>query len=121
MKACIPFALLAVIPALAHADPVATGPFYFRQDAAKTDQEEITTVIINAQKLTNGTIYLCSTSLSLPIGLKNQMAVRAGLTAAGVSRAMIRVGRRCGTALRHPPVSKAAQDAVVAIVGPSGR
>jgi hypothetical protein len=121
MKAFISLALLAAFPTLAHADPIATGPFYLRHDAMTADRKDIMAVVVDAQKLTGGTVYLCPTSASLSFGKQTQDAVRAELIANGISSALIRVGRRCRSALRHPPVSEAAKNAVVLIVGPSGR
>ena len=120
MKALIPLALFAV-PPVAHADPIVTGPFYLRDGAATADREDIVAVVVNAQKLTDGTVYLCSTSASLSVGRQKQRAVRAELISNGLSSSIIRVGGRCESALRSPPVSGEAKDAVVAIVGPSGR
>lgn len=121
MKALISLALLAAFPTLAHADPIATGPFYLRHDATTADRKGIMAVVVDAEKLTGGTVYLCSTSASLSFGKQTQNAARAELIANGISSAVIRVGRRCRSSLRHPPVSEAAINAVVLIVGPSGR
>lgn len=123
MKALISLTLLTAFPTLAHADPIASGPFYLRHDASMADRKDILAVVVDAQKLTDGTVYLCSTSASLSVGRQTQNAVRAELIANGISRAIIRVGRRCRSALRHPPISDAAKNAVVLmlIVGPIGR
>lgn len=121
MKALIPLALLAAVPRSAHADAIATGPFYLRSDAATADREDIIAVVASAQKQTDGTVYLCSTSASLSVGRQRQRDVRAELVASGLSSAIVRVGRRCSNALLRPPIREAAKDAVVAIVGPSGR
>lgn len=121
MKTLIYLALLATFPTLAHADPIATGPFYLRHDAKTADRKDIMAVVVDAQKLTGGTVYLCSTSASLSFNKQTQNAVRAELITNGISSTLIRVGRRCRSALRHPSVSKAAKNAVVLTVGPSGR
>ena len=121
MKALVSLALLAAFPTLAYADPIASGPFYLQYNASAAARNNIVAVVVDAQKLTGGTIYLCSTSASLPLGKQNQNALRAELIAKGISSAIIRVGRRCRSALRHPPVSETAKNAVVVIVGPSGR
>lgn len=120
MKALVSLALLAAFPTLAHADPIASGPFYLRHDASTADRNDIVAVVVDAQNQTGGAIYLCSTSASLSLGKQTQTALRAELIAKGISNAVIRVGRRCRSALRHPPVSETAKDAVVLIVGPSG-
>ncbi|WP_415641718.1 hypothetical protein [Sphingomonas antarctica] len=120
MKALIPVALLAAYPMLAHADFIATGPFYLPTNVTTSDRENIMAIVVDAQKLTDGTVYLCSTSTSLSVGRQNQKAVRAELIADGLSSAIIRVGQRCRSELRHPSISEAARDAVVVFVGPSG-
>lgn len=121
MKAPVSLALLAALPTLVHADSISSGPFYLRHDASTAEKNDIVAVTVDAQQLTGGTVYLCSTSDSLSFRRQSQNAVRAELIAKGISSGIISVGRRCRSALRHPPVSEAAENAVVLIVGPSGR